>query len=174
MFDKSILAVEILLPRLSNLPRCGWVYSLLIILLLIPACKATPAENSENEIKTPTAAQTQDAGNNDGITVEEDSLIPPIPPSQVRANLVDNFVELRWLGTGSDIDVHYVIYRRLSNSSDWGKIATVPVQDDNRGEYIFNDYTIEGGHSYEYAITVFDHYEKESSLSETASVDINH
>jgi hypothetical protein len=154
-----------------------------IILFYISACNTIPPNSNKNEIKVPTAVQTQnignengikiptvaptqDIGNNGGISIQQDSLIPPIPPGQVRANLFDGFVELRWQGTGSDIDVHYIIYRRPVNSENWEKISTASVQGRNRGEYIFNDHTIESGVSYEYAIAVVDHYGNESSLSE--------
>jgi len=159
--------------------RFRFAVSVCVILFYVCACNAISTQNSEEGSEslsaTPTqaVAPTQDGGDNGGITIEQDSLIPPIPPSQVRAILFEGFVELRWQGTGSDIDVQYNIYRRLSNSDYWEEISIVPVKDSNRGEYVFHDDTIESGISYEYAIAALNHYGKESSLSEIAKVEIN-
>ena len=47
-----------------------------------------------------------------GISQEMDALIPPIPPAQLAATRQGQGVLLSWMGTGSDIDTHYGIYRR--------------------------------------------------------------
>lgn len=161
------------LLQMSITHRFRFAVSVCVILFYVCACNAISTQNSEEGNKSLSVTPTQDGGDNGGITIEQDSLIPPIPPGQVRAILFESFVELRWQGTGSDIDDQYIVYRRLSNSDYWEEISIVPVKDSNRGEYVFHDDTIESGISYEYAIAALNHYGKESSLSEIAKVEIN-
>lgn len=145
---------------------------ILAALLFFSACATVPSiQNNNKTTETPSTKASQNLDNNGGISIQEDSKIPPIPPSGIQANLNTNFVELRWIGTGSDIDVQYIIYRRLKGTSRWEKISTIATKDPNQGEYFFNDYTIEANISYEYAISVMDHYGNESDLSDVAQVE---
>lgn len=104
-----------------------------------------------------------------GISQEMDALIPPIPPAQLAATRSVDGVLLSWLGTGSDIDTHYAIYRRPTGSQVWQVLGFVAVQGDNRGDYTYLDASVQAldaftpaGQSLEYSVTTFDHYGKES------------
>lgn len=117
-----------------------------------------------------TAVSTQ-GEEEDGIPQEQDLFIPPIPPANVRAYKLEEGVELHWQGTGSDIVDHYIIFRRSLNTENWIPTATISVSDDNRGEYIWLDHTLDQGASYEYAVAAVDGYGNESVLSEPASLE---
>jgi hypothetical protein len=91
-----------------------------------------------------------------------DALIPPIPPAQLAATRQAEEVLLTWMGTGSDIDTHYVVYRRLSGGEAWDALGFVAVQGDNRGAYSYLDTSPSAGQTSEYSVTTFDHYGKES------------
>jgi hypothetical protein len=111
-----------------------------------------------------------------GISQEMDALIPPIPPAQLAATRSADGVLLSWLGTGSDIDTHYAVYRRPAGSDAWQVLGFVAVQGDNRGDYTYLDASVQAldsftqaldasaqtGQSLEYSVTTFDHYGKES------------
>jgi hypothetical protein len=112
-----------------------------------------------------------DNNNGGGINIEQDSLIPPIPPAQLTVVSTQDCPELKWQGTGSDIIVSYKIYRRKTNTKTWNLIATVPMIGDNRGGYTFcdktNDYQLS---IYLYAISALDHYGNESALVEPKAI----
>jgi len=97
-----------------------------------------------------------------GISQEMDALIPPIPPAQLAATRSASGVLLTWLGTGSDIDTHYAVYRRPAGSETWQALGFVAIQGDNRGAYSYLDALAEAGQSLEYSVTTFDRYGKES------------
>jgi len=97
-----------------------------------------------------------------GISQEMDALIPPIPPAQLSATRQTDGVRLSWMGTGSDIDTHYVIYRRLPGEDAWQTLGFVAIQGDNRGAYSYLDASPEAGQTSEYSVTTFDRYGKES------------
>jgi hypothetical protein len=132
---------------------------------------ATPVQQPRGIIPTASATVVPSQGDETGITQEQDSLIPPIPPADVRASQCDGVVEVQWQGTGSDIIIHYVVYRRVSTAEHWVTIGQVVVQDDNQGQHIFYDSVQEKGVIYEYAVAAVDRYGNESSLSETANVE---
>jgi hypothetical protein len=98
-----------------------------------------------------------------GISQEMDALIPPIPPAQFAATRQDSAVLLSWQGTGSDIDTHYVVYRRGSANDQWRVIGFVAVLGDNRGAYSFLDKPADPEISYSYALSTVNRYGKESS-----------
>lgn len=109
--------------------------------------------------------------NSGGINLEQDSLIPPIPPGQLTVVSTQDCPQLKWPGTGSDIIVSYKIYRRPLATEIWDLIASVAMEGDNRGSYTFCDKTIEyQPSSYEYAISAQDHYGNESNLSEPKAI----
>ncbi len=135
--------------------------------------KQTHLSPLATQISHNTPTPIQGVVDNGGIPVEQDSLIPPIPPAQVRANRLDEGIELRWQGTGSDIVIHYVIYRRPLNVEKWEIIGIVPVQNENQGEYMFHDPGPDNWSRYEYAVAVVDLYDNESILSETAALEAN-
>ena len=97
-----------------------------------------------------------------GISQEMDALIPPIPPAQLTAAVTQGGIILSWIGTGSDVDTHYVIYRRIPGSEGWQPLGFVEVQGDNRGDYSYMDATAQPGQPLEYSVTTFDRYGKES------------
>lgn len=98
-----------------------------------------------------------------GISQEMDALIPPIPPAQLSATRQDLGILLTWMGTGSDIDTHYNVYRRDTASGEWQVIASVAVLKDNRGAYSYLDLPPESGDAVSYAVSTVDRYGKESS-----------
>jgi hypothetical protein len=164
----------------------GWY---LLLPIFIAACQ-TSATQAPAPLPTPTAgapaieltaapAQTELSPSStpaifltptpvEGIPQEADQLIPPIPPSQLTAVKQNGSVELKWQGTGSDILTHYTIRRRASEQDPWTIIANLPVQGDNRVEYVFSDLSVVEGADYEYSVTSVDHYGNESDLSEIA------
>jgi hypothetical protein len=87
--------------------------------------------------------------------------------------LRDGSVELTWQGTGSDILVHYVVYRRPLSVEEWEAVDVVPVKDDNQGEYAWTDTLPEIKEPLLYALTAVDQYGNESQLSEPVRVDPN-
>ncbi len=91
-----------------------------------------------------------------------DALIPPIPPAQLAVIRSAGGVLLSWLGTGSDIDTHYVIYRRLPGEDAWQALGFVATEGDNRGAYSYLDASPDAGQTSEYSVTTFDRYGKES------------
>jgi hypothetical protein len=92
-----------------------------------------------------------------------DALIPPIPPAQLAVERRDAGNLLSWLGTGSDIDTHYIVYQRTSANDTWQAIGYVAVVGDNRGVYRFLDDTADRQQMYAYAVSTINHYGKESS-----------
>jgi len=97
-----------------------------------------------------------------GISQDMDALIPPIPPAQLAATRQAEGVLLSWMGTGSDIDTHYVIYRRLPGEDAWQTLGFVATEGDNRDAYSYLDASAEAGQSQEYSVSTFDQYGKES------------
>jgi len=156
--------------------------SSLILVFLLGACNNNPeaistvSPTSTRQIPLTTPKDNNSGplppdNNSGGINLEQDSLIPPIPPGQLTVVSTQDCPELKWQGTGSDIIVSYKIYRRQINTEMWNLIATVPMKGDNRGGYTFCDKTIEYQLlSYEYAISAQDHYGNESDLSEPKSL----
>ena len=104
-----------------------------------------------------------------GISEEQDRLIPPIPPHNVRAKQMQGYVEVTWQGTGVDIDTHYVVHRRPAGSEEWEVIANVLTVGENTGEYNYQDLTASTVVSPQYAISTVNRYGKESMLSDIAS-----
>ena len=110
---------------------------------------------------------------NNGLNLDQDRFIPPIPPSNIHAKNCKNFFILSWNGTGSDIIKHYIIYRRSLNLKDWHKTSIVLSIDDNRGLYEFEDHNIMKGVIYEYVITAVDRYGNESKHSNNIFIGSN-
>ena len=168
------------------------ILSSLILVCLLGACNNNPeATNTVSPIppqqSSPLPAATQQTplptstdnnsvplppdNNNGGINLEQDSLIPPIPPGPLTVVSTQDCPELEWQGTGSDIIVSYKIYRRQINAKIWNLVAVVPMKGDNQGGYIFCDKTIGYQLSFnEYAISAQDHYGNESDLSEPKAI----
>lgn len=136
-----------------------------------PILKATPQIPPTKTVNNNSGILPPNNIDNDGINLEQDSLIPPIPPSQLTAHFVQDCTELNWQGTGSDIIVFYNIYRRQIDTEMWYLIATVPMEADNRGNYTFCDATTDGHpSSYEYTVSALDHYNTESAFSASTIV----
>ena len=110
----------------------------------------------------------------EGITFEENQGLPSIPPHQVEIALSETGITISWSGTGSDIDLYYTVYRRLLGELEWEQIGTMPVEDNNRGNYQF-EYSVKAEEAdlYEYAVSTTDQYGKESQLSEIVSIPSN-
>ena len=109
--------------------------------------------------------ESPDQEQSSGIRREDDSAIPPIPPSKVRAVPTDNGIEVHWFGTGSDIITLYLIYRRNSDDQEWSSVGKVTATERNRDEYSFLDTGIDIDSLYVYVVTAVDHYGNESDLS---------
>ena len=97
-----------------------------------------------------------------GISQEMDALIPPIPPAQLATSRQQDGVLLSWMGTGLDIDTHYVVYRRSSGGDTWEALGYIATQGDNRGAYSYLDTPPAAGQAYSYAVTTVNRYGKES------------
>ena len=140
--------------------------------LLIPTNQPTSISTSIPTFVNPTSASPTTIATFTpvpGIPEEQDRLIPPIPPHDVSAVRNQDYVEISWMGTGVDIDTHYVVYRRSKGSEDWEAIANVLAEGDNTGQYAYQDYSASTVTSPEYAISTFNRYGKESMLSEIVS-----
>ena len=133
----------------------------------------TPAATQKTPEATPPLSQTVGAPGTEGIPLDQDRGIPPLQPAGVEAMLRDGSVELTWQGTGSDILVHYVVYRRPLSVEEWEAVDVVPVKDDNQGEYAWTDTLPEIKEPLLYALTAVDQYGNESQLSEPVRVDPN-
>lgn len=127
-----------------------------------------PTTKGGTQIPTPTPEIE-----NIGIPLEQDQLLPEIPPHEVNVFLESEGVKVSWHGTGSDIVIHYNIYRRTIPSENWEFIASIPVDGDNLGEYVFIDSPVEDPLNVEYSVSAVNLYDKESDYSEPAAVDPN-
>jgi len=107
-----------------------------------------------------------------GISFEMDSKIPPFPPGKVNANVIKNNIKLTWKGTGLGSAVYYTVYRRLFGADIWGPVANIPIQGDNRGEYVFKDSNVKPGTTYEYSVAIVDRHGNESR-SEIVEANLN-
>jgi len=106
-----------------------------------------------------------------GISLEADKLIRPLFPSRVTAEVSPSGrVRFSWLGTGGDSITHYIIYR-AAGDGQFKKIGQVSPIKGNRGRYIFEDAVPASG-LYRYAVSAVNQYEKESRLSEEATVSV--
>lgn len=186
MRDGTSRRIQILIPYLCNISITLSFLSACSPYLINEDIQATPSPSpllkySTPTLQSPTAPQNSDNTptptegevGEEGIPIEQDQLIPPIPPHQLQLYRFDESVDLRWQGSGSDIIVHYVIYRKLSNDENWEVIGIISVQDENMGEYTYQDLGTMEGIAYEYAISAVDHYENESRLSETVVLKSN-
>ncbi len=89
-----------------------------------------------HRIALPAPASGEETG---GIGREEEAQINPSPPTGVRAEVTEEGVLVRWLGTGDDRVVEYVVYRE---GASWKEVARVPATGDDTGEY---EALVEGG-----------------------------
>ena len=139
---------------------------------------APPAPGPTAEISaTPTGAAAQEDAAEEGppdgeggITLEEDRLIPELPPTQVQGSLVENEVHLSWLGTGSDRITAYLVYRRPAGATEWELIKEVPVTDENEGAFMVQIALEDLSTVYEYSVSALDLYGKESERSDLVRV----
>lgn len=186
MRDGTSRRIQVLIPCLCNISITLSFLSACNPYLINEDIQATPSPSPIVEYSTPThqsptapqnsyntPTPTEGEVGEKGIPIEQDHLIPPIPPHQLQLYRLDGSVELRWQGTGSDIIVHYVIYRRLSNDENWEVIGIISVQDENKGEYTYQYLDNIEAIAYEYAVSAVDHYENESRLSETVVLKSN-
>lgn len=168
----------------SNLIRkvsqTRWIKLVAITVLILLTISLVDRYNSGKsrqpnslQLSTETTSPIRDNSQTSGISLEEDRIIPPIPPGNLQLDELNNSIEIRWQGTGLDIGVHYIIYRRQANVQNWEAIAIIPTQNNNRGVYSFSDKEINNEHSYEYTITIVDTYGKESPRSEVVSSENN-
>ena len=87
----------------------------------------------------------------DGITAEEDALIPPGRPGTVSTSRQAEKCLVEWVGTGDDTILGYVVYRRRPGE-EWEEIGRTPLHPNderNRGVYLFED---DGASEWEYAV----------------------
>lgn len=138
-----------------------------------PTATISPTQPDNN---TPNSNETGDVSGGmqpGGMTVEEASNMPPLEPVHVGAALVGSSVEIQWQGTGLDIGLHYIVYRRIAGTDTWQMIATIAVEGDNRGSYSYQDSSIEANTSYEYALSIVDSFGNESRLSAIMTINSN-
>jgi hypothetical protein len=88
-----------------------------------------PAETSSD-------TESPDSDGTDGITQEEDQLIPPIAPDPPTLETTSEGLEIRWRGTGPDI-ASYLVYQRPAPSELWTIVGEVSSEGDNLGSYSF-------------------------------------
>lgn len=136
-----------------------------------PQPSQTPAATLKAPEVTPTRSQTVGAPGTEGIPLEQDQGIPPLQPAGIEARVSDTGVELSWQGTGSDILVHYIVYRRPLSADEWEAVAIVPISENNQGEYVWTDKLPEIIEPLLYALTAVDRYGNESQLSDPVRVD---
>ena len=102
-----------------------------------------------------------------GINLNQDSLIPPLPPSIMDLFSRQDCLVLAWNGTGSDIVAEYLIYSRAENSAGWELIHNVLVTDNNQGQFeICVDTAPPNSSCIEYALRARDIYGNLSEFSE--------
>lgn len=75
-----------------------------------------------------------------------------------------------WLGTGEDIVQHYQVYRKTVEDGKWQWISDVGATEDNRGQYEFEDTTIDLGSGYVYGVRAINVYGKASEISVSAVI----
>jgi len=138
-----------------------------------PRLSPTATATQKTPEATPTLSETVGVPGTEGIPLDQDRGIPPLQPAGVEAMLRDGRVELTWQGTGSDILVHYVVYRRPLSVEEWEAVDVVPVKDINQGEYEWTDMLPDMREPLLYALTAVDQYGNESQLSEPVRVDPN-
>lgn len=113
-----------------------------------------------------TIAQPPDVG----ITIEEDSLIPPIPPASLTGVWTGQVVQLTWRGTGDDTLQTFTVYRH-QGESEWTAIGSTPFVQ-TQADFAFEDSAVSAGSTYEYAVTATNQYGKESQFSTSMVITI--
>lgn len=88
----------------------------------------------------PISPEILDAGNGSsmdsrGIDMNQDSLIPPIPPSINGSFIEEDCLVLLWTGTGSDIVTEYLVYSQNEDSEEWSLSASVSIENTNQGSF---------------------------------------
>jgi hypothetical protein len=91
--------------------------------------------------------------------------IPPAPPAKVEFRTDEGAVLVSWLGTGTDVDSFYKIYRQEAEGDCLQLIGVVLVEGDNRGTYQFNAPAHVAEDSQAFAVATVDIYGQESGLS---------
>ena len=104
----------------------------------------------------------------EGLSVEIDSLIPPAPPAFVNSSLSEDGALVTWQGTGTDVDQFYNVYRRGPEQDCWEFLGVELVEGDNRGVYAFNAMITDKQTTYIFGVTTVDIYGNESDLTKAA------
>lgn len=119
----------------------------------LPSETTSPLVTEPAEVSPSTESPETDG--TDGITLEEDQLIPPIAPDTPTLEVSSEGLVIRWRGTGPSDLVNYLIYKRRAPSDPWTQVAEVLPEGDNLGDY---SYVIaeESEHPDEYAIVAVD------------------
>lgn len=106
----------------------------------------------------------------DGLPVEGDQQFPDLPPFRLEAIRSEDEVELTWPGTGSDLIIEYLVYRRPDGETEWSEVGRVPVEGPNEGPFTFIDPLPEEWDALAYAVTGRNLYGAESDFSPIALV----
>lgn len=121
-----------------------------------------------------TLSATDAAGSNSGgISLEEDRLIRPAPPSSLNIETYNGIIIVSWDPVGLEIITGYKVLRKR-DEEDLLQVAVIeadPVNELSRqSRYSFEDKDIRKKGTYTYAIVTVDHYGNESDLSEQVEI----
>lgn len=98
--------------------------------------------------------ESPDSDGPEGITQEEDQLIPPIAPNPPTLEATSDGLVIKWRGTGPDL-LSYLVYHRRAPSDPWAQMAEVSPVGDNLGDYS-HVIAEESNQTGEYAIVAVD------------------
>ncbi|GMQ77923.1 MAG: hypothetical protein BMS9Abin02_0414 [Anaerolineae bacterium] len=101
----------------------------------------------------------------EGLSAEIDSLIPPAPPAFVNSSLSEDGALVTWAGTGTDVDQFYNVYRLGQEQDCWEFIGMAPVEGDNQGVYTFDTMITDKQTTEIFGVTTVDIYGNESDLT---------
>jgi hypothetical protein len=113
----------------------------------------------------------------EGVTRQEESQLAPLPPAQVRVQLGANGVVIAWAGTGEDNVRRYEICRRrakTADAEDWEIVGAVDSRDGNRGWYDWTDSVAQRGAVYTYGVRAVTADGRQSHLTQSASIVVDH
>jgi hypothetical protein len=143
-------------------------------LSVAPQPAATPGsqvplgtESQPPAATAPTGAHPEPTSAN-GITQEEDRLIPPFAPEPPTIEVSPEGLVIRWRGIGPSDLASYLVYHRPTASDPWTILAEVPPVGDNLGSYSYTVAASDQGDAF--AVVAVDVDGNRSQFSEAVGV----
>lgn len=95
----------------------------------------SPAPSASESPETAPSTESPQTDAEDGITEEENQLIPPIPPNSPTFETTSEGVVVRWRGIGPADLASYLVYHRVDDADSWTLVAEVFPAGENLGDY---------------------------------------